>query len=92
LSAGGRRRALDEARRGEAEGKGRSEEERRLAARELRRGGHQLLEILIAQHIGELLDLICGRIDVVGDWPFVLVTHLATGLLQRRRHRTQGAG
>ena len=56
------------------------------------RNGITLLEVLIAQHIGELLDLICGRIDVVGDWPFVLVTHLATGVMQRRRHRTQGAG
>jgi len=92
LPAAGRRRALDEARGGEAEGKGRPQEERWLATRELRRGGHQLLEVLVAQHVGKLLDLICGRIDVFGDWPFVLIAHLATGLMQGRRHRSEGAG
>jgi len=92
LPAAGRRRAFDEARRGEAKSKGRSKEERRLAARELRRRGHQLLEILLAQRISELLDLICGRIHVVGDWPFVLIAHLATGLMQSRRHCSEGAG
>jgi hypothetical protein len=92
LAAAGWRRALDEARRGEAKGKGRPEEERRLAPRELRRGGHQLLEILLAQHIGEVLDLARGRINVFGDRRLVLLPHLATGVVQRRRHRVEGAG
>ncbi len=92
MAAAGWRRALEEARRGEAEGKGRPQEERRLAPRELGRGGHQLLEILLAQRIGEMLDLIRGRIDVVGDWPFVLLAHLATGVVQGRRHGVEGAG
>jgi hypothetical protein len=92
LAAARWRRALDEARRGEAKGEGRPEEERRLAPCELRRGGHQLLEILLAQHIGKVLDLICGRIDVISDRPFVLLSHLATSIVQGRRHRVEGAG
>jgi hypothetical protein len=92
LPAAGRRRALEEARGGEAEGKGRSQEERRLATCELGRGGHQLLEVLVAQHVGELLDLTCRRIDVVGDWPFILIAHLATSVVERRSHGSEGAG
>jgi len=91
LPAAGRRRAFDEARRGEAKSKGRPKEERRLAPRELRRHGHQLLEILLAQGIGEVLDLSCGRIDVVGDRAFVLLPHLATGVMESGRHRVEGA-
>jgi len=92
LPAAGWRRALDEARGSEAKGKGRSQEERRLAARELRRGGHQLLEVLLAQRIREMFDLTCGRIDVVGNWHFVLTAQLATGVMERRRHSVEGAG
>jgi hypothetical protein len=92
LLAAGWCRALDEARRGEAKGKGRPEEERRLAAGELRGSVHQLLEVLFAQHVGEMLDLTCGRIDVIGDWPFILLAHLATRVVQGCRYRIQGAG
>jgi hypothetical protein len=92
LPAAGRRRALDEAGRGEAKGKGRPEEERRLAPRELRRGVQQLLEVLLAQHVREMLDLARGRIDVFGDCRLVLVAHLATRVVERRRHRIERAG
>jgi len=92
LPAAGWGRALDEARGGEAKGKRRSEEERGLAARELRRGGHQLFEVLVAQHVRELLDLIGGRIDVFGDWPFILIAHLATSVMERGRYRVEGPG
>jgi hypothetical protein len=51
-----------------------------------------MLEVLLAQHIGEMLDLVCGRIDVFGDWAFVLLAHLATGVMEGRRHRVEGAG
>jgi hypothetical protein len=90
--AAGWRLALEEARRREAEGKGRPEEERRLAPRELRRGGHQLLEVLVAQHVGELLDLACCRIDVFGYRRLVLIAHLATGVVQGRRDGVEGTG
>ena len=92
MPAAGWRRALDEARRGEAKGKGRSQEERRLATRELRRGGHQLLEVLFAQHIRELLDLTRGRVDVFGYRRLVLLAHLATRVVEGRRHGIEGAG
>lgn len=92
MTAAGWRRALDEAGRGKAKGKGRPKEERRLAPRELRRGVHQLLEVLFAQRIGEMLDLICGRVDVFGDCRLILLAHLATRVVERRRHRIERAG
>jgi hypothetical protein len=90
--AAGWRRALDKARGGEAEGKGRSQEERRLATRELRRGGHQLLEVLFAQHVRELLDLTCCCVDVFGYRRLILLAHLAACVVQGRRHSIEGAG
>ena len=42
--------------------------------------------------VGEMLDLTCSRIDVVGDWPFILIAHLATGVVERGRYRIEGAG
>jgi len=92
LPAAGWRRALEEARGREAKSKGRSQEERRLAARELCRGGHQLLEVLFAQRIGEMLDLAGGRIDVFGDLRLVLTAHLTAGVMERRRHGVERAG
>jgi len=90
--AAGWRLALEEARRSEAKGKGRSEKERRLAPRELCRRCHQLLEVLLAQHVGELVDLACCRIDVFGYRRLVLLAHLTTRVVQGRRHRIEGAG
>jgi hypothetical protein len=92
LPAAGWRRALDEACGSEAKGKGRSQEERRLAARELRRGGHQLLEVLFAQYVRELLDLTCCRVDVFGYRRLVLLAHLPTGVVKRRRNGIERAG
>jgi len=90
--AAGWGRALDEARRGEAKGKRRPEEERRLASRELGRGVHELLEVLLAQRIGELLNLTRGRIDVIGDWHFVLLAQLTTGIVESRGDGIERAG
>jgi len=92
LPTAGWRRALDEAGSGEAKGKGRSQEERRLAARELRRGGHQLLEVLFAEHVRELLDLTGGRVDVFGYRRLVLLAHLTTRVVEGRGHGIESAG
>jgi len=91
LPAAGWRRALEEACGGEAEGKGRTQEERRLAARELRRRGHQLLEVLFPQSVREMLNLTCGRVHVLGDLPLILAAHLPTGVMERRRDSIQSA-
>jgi len=92
LPAAGWGGALDEARSGEAKGKRRSKEECGLPARELRRGGHQLLEILLAQRSRKMLHLTGSRIDVVGNWPFILIAHLATCVVERGRYRVEGPG
>jgi hypothetical protein len=59
---------------------------------ELRRGGHQLLEILLTQRIGEMLDLTGGAVDVFRDLRLVLTTHLAAGVMEGRGDRIEGAG
>jgi hypothetical protein len=86
------RRTLEEARRGEANRKGSAQEERRLASGELRRGGHQLLEILLPQRIGEMLDLTGGAVDVFRNLRLVLTAHLAAGVMEGRGDRIEGAG
>jgi hypothetical protein len=39
-----------------------------------------------------MLDLARGRIDVFGDCRLILLAHLATRVVERRRHRIEGAG
>jgi hypothetical protein len=85
------RRALEKARGGEAKGERRAEEERRLAACELRRRIHELLEVLLTKRIGEMLNLARSRVDVSRNHRFVLVAHLAAGVMERRRHGIESA-
>lgn len=63
-----------------------------MAPGELPGGVHQLLKILLPQGIGEMFDLTCGRVDVFGDLRFVLLAHLAAGIMEGGGHRVEGAG
>jgi len=80
------RRALEEASRGEAKSKSGAKEERRLTPGELSRGVDQLLEILLTQRVGEMLDLIGSRIDVFRERRVVLFAHLSAGVMESHRY------
>src|SRR4030088_266523 len=73
LAGGGRRRDLEDAEEQEAHGGGRTENDRRLAAREIGGVLEQLVHRLVAGARGELVDLVSRHGHEAGELRGVLL-------------------